>query len=255
MSNDSPFVAPGNDPAAPLQAPPVAQAEVPPFGGAPAAQPGQPAAGGVAQAPYPAPAAGYGYAGVPAAPPQPLKPNRGLAIAMAILSAAYSVLCLVEIFALAHRASLANQIINDPQSVTVDQADSADNMVSSLSVVALAVFIATLVVMAVWQRSLRGSLGPTGRYQAVLKESGYQVFRVVWLVSLGLAIFLRGSGNIETPQDVVSHDHKFMLYYGLRAALGLVVVYFALRLMRVVQRNLTLAQTGYSQEAVNYLSS
>lgn len=252
MSNENPFAAPGNDAAAPLQAPPVSQPEVPAFGSAPA---GPTTAAGVAQAPYPAPAAGYGYAGVPAAAPRPLKPNRGLAIAMAILSAVYAVLCLAEIFALAHRASLANQVINDPQSVTVDQADSADNMVSSISVIALVVFIATLIVMAIWQRSLRASLGPTGQYQTVLKEGGYQVFRVVWLVSLGLAIFLRGSGSIETPQDVVSHDHKFMLYYGLRAALGLVVVYFAFRLMRVVQRNLTLAQAGYSQDAVNYLSS
>lgn len=194
-------------------------------------------------------------AGIPAAAPRPLKPNRGLAIAMTILSAAYSVLCLVEILALAHRASLANQIINDPTSVTVDQADSADSLVNTLSVVALVVFVATLILMAIWQRSLRTSFGPSGRYQAVLKESGYQIFRIVWLVSLGLAIFLRGSGNVETPQDVVSHDHKFMIYYGLRAALGLVIVYLAVRLVRAVQRNLTLAQTGYSQDAVDYLSS
>lgn len=251
MSNDSPFVEPGNDASAPLQAPPVAQTQVPPFGGAPMAPP---AAQGLAQAPYPAPGAGYGYAGVPVAPPQPLKPNRGLAIAMTILSALYSVLCLVEIFALAHRASVANQILNDPASVTVDQADSADKLVNGISIVALLVFLATLIVMGVWQRSLRSTFGPTGRYQAVLKESGYQIFRITWLVTLGLSIFLRGSGTFETPQDVISHDHKFMLYFGLRAALGLLLIYLAIRLMRVVQRNLTLAQAGYSQDAV-YLSS
>jgi hypothetical protein len=253
MSNESPFVAPGNDASAPLQAPPVTQPEVPVFGAAATAVPT--AAPGSAQVPYPAPGAGYGYAGVPAAPPQPLKPNRGLAIATTVLSAVYTVLCLVEIFALAHRASLANQILNDPTSVTMDQADSADSFVGSVSVIAMVVFFATLIVMAIWQRSLRTALGPSGRYQAVLKESGYQIFRIVWLVSIALALFLRGSGNLDTPQEVVSQDHKLMVYYGLRAALGLVVVYLAVRLVRVVQRNLTLAQAGYSQEAVNYLSS
>ncbi|HEU5354746.1 MAG TPA: hypothetical protein VFU65_09810 [Actinocrinis sp.] len=233
----------------------MTQSEVPAFGAAATATATPTVAPGAAQAPYPAPGAGYGYAGVPAAPPQPLKPNRGLAIATTILSAVYTVLCLVEIFALAHRASLANQILNDPTSVTMDQADSADSMVNNLSIIAMVVFFATLIVMAIWQRSLRTAFGPSGRYQAVLKESGYQIFRIVWLVSIGLALFLRGSGNFDTPQDVVSHDHKFMVYFGLRAALGLVILYLGIRLVRVVQRNLTLAQAGYSQDAVNYLSS
>lgn len=258
MSNENPFVAPGTDAGAPLQPPQVEQAQVPAFGTAtapPIAAPGVAQAPYPGPGPYPAPGAGYGYAGVPMMPPQPLKPNRGLAIAMMILSAVYSVLCLVEIFALAHRVSLANQVINDPTSVTLDQADAADGQVTLLSVVSIVVFLATLVVVIVWQRSIRKTFGPTGRYQAVLKESGYQFFRIVWLLTIVLSIFLRGNGTYDTPQEVVSHDHQTMIYFGLRAALGLLLIYLAVRLTRAVQRNLTLVQAGYSPEAVNYLSS
>jgi hypothetical protein len=258
VSNENPFAAPGSDAGAPLQPPAVEQPQVPAFGAAALAAPTAPP--GVAQAPYPGPfpapgmAAPYGYAGIPAAPLQPIKPNRGLAVALIILSAIYAVLCLVEVFALAHRVSLANQVINDPASVSLDQADAADGMVSLLSIVALVVFLAAIVLVVVWQRSIRKSFGPTGRYQAVLKESGYVVFRIVWIITIVLSLFLRG-GSYDTPQEVITHDHESMVYYGLRAVLGLLLIYLAIRLARTIQRNLTLVQAGYSPDAVNYLSS
>ena len=254
MSNENPFAAPGSDAGAPLQPPAVEQPQVPAFGAAAVAAPTAPP--GVAQAPYPAPgmAAPYGYAGIPAAPLQPIKPNRGLAVALIILSAIYAVLCLVEVFALAHRVSLANQVIDDPAAVSLDQADAANGLVSLLSIVALVVFLAAIILMAVWQRSIRKTFGPTGRYQAVLKESGYVVFRIVWIITIVLSFFLRG-GTYDTPQDAISHDHESMVYYGLRAALGLLLIYLTIRLARTIQRNLTLVQAGYSPEAVNYLSS
>ena len=256
MSNENPFVAPGSDASAPLQPPAVEQPQVPAFGTAPATATIAP---GVGQAPYPGPypvpGGGYGSAGVPVTPPQPLKTRRGLAITTAILSALYAVLCLVAIFVLAHRASLADQVINDPTSVTADQAQSADDNVNLLTLTTFLAFLAAMIVMSVWMRSMRKSFGPTGRYPVVLKEAGYQVFRVVWLASIGLSVFLLGHGSLDTPQAVASHDHMYMVYYGLRTALGLVLVYFAYRFLRVSQRNLTLVQTGYSQDAVNYLSS
>jgi hypothetical protein len=177
--------------------------------------------------------------------PQPARPNGGLAIAMVALSAVYVVLCLIQIGALSHRASLANSLLANPDSVTVDQGNSADNLVSSLGLAALAVYIATFIVLAVWDRALRSYWGATGNFQALRRQSGYAVLRIVWVASFVSAIFLRGGGSPDTPQDVVNHDHEFMVYYGLRAVLGVVLIYFVLRVTRITGRALTAPQAGY----------
>ncbi len=87
-----------------------------------------------------------------------------------------------------------------------------------------------------------------------MKDAGYQIFRIVWIVSILLAVVLRGSGDINTPQDVVSHDHKYMIYYGIRAALGGLLIFFTIRIKRVSDNALLLAHTGYSPEAAGYLA-
>jgi hypothetical protein len=244
MSFESPSGAPApEDTPAPLT-PPYQQA--PPFQGAPQGAPpfqgtqGTPQFGAAPYPTYATPYAGYQSGPVKA-------PNAALPIVVTVLSGLYVVLCLVEIFALNHRVSLANSIIADPTSVTIDQANSADNTVSALSVAAIVVFLAIIVLLIVWQRSLRTALAPTGRYQEVLRASGYQIFRGVWVVSILLALVLRGSGNLDTPQAVVSHDHEYMVYYGLRAVLAGVLIFFALRLKRTVDNAFTAAvpQVGY----------
>lgn len=210
----------------------------PPYQGAPPFQ-GMPQNGG---APYPAgPYTGY-QVGAPTA-----RPNAGLAIALMVLAGIYVVVCLVGIFALNHRVSVANQLINDPTSVTIDQANSADNMVSAVSVIAIVVFLALIIVLAIWQRSLRNALAPTGQYQQVLKAARYQLLRGVWLISILLAVVLRGNGNFDTPQDVISHDHQYMVYFAIRAALGGLIIFLAVQLKRASDNAFAapLTQAGY----------
>lgn len=246
MSFESPSGVPAPEDATPLTPPPAYP---------PPAQPGQgqqypyqnaPQYGG---APYPqAPYPQYGGPYNGSAVPQPgARPSAALSIAVIALAGLYVVLCLVEIFALNSRVSLANKLIDDPTSVSIDQVNSADNLVSGLSVVALVVFIAVIIVLAVWRRSLSSALSPIGKYQEVLRVARYQLFRAVWLVSILLAVVLRGSGNVDTAQDVVSHDHQYMAYYGIRAALGLLLVFLALRLKRVSDAAFTqaLSTAGY----------
>lgn len=203
------------------------QQPAPPYQGAPPFQgmQGMPQNGGAAYPPY-----GATYGGYQVAPTA--RPSAGLPIALLALAGLYIVLCLVEIFALSHRVSLANQLISDPTSVTIDQANSADHAVSTLSLIAIVVFLGLIIVLAIWQRSLRSALAPTGRYQQVLKESRYQLLRGVWLISILLAVVLRGSGNLDTPQDVVSHDHQYMVYFAIRAALGGLIIFLVLQLKR-----------------------
>lgn len=259
MSFESPSGAPAPEGAAPLPQPaplvppqftPNDQAGQPFQGAQPYPQPAPPYQGappfqGAPQngaAPYPAgPYTGY-QVGAPTA-----RPNGGLAIALMALAGVYILLCLVEIFALNHRVSLANRLITDPTSVTLDQANSADNMVSALSVIAIVVFLALIVVLAIWQRSLRTALAPTGQYQQVLKAARYRLLRGAWLVSILLAIFLRGNGDLETPQDVISHDHQYMVYFAIRAALGGLIIFLGLQLKRASDNAFAapLAQAGY----------
>ena len=196
-------------------------------------------------------------AGIPAAPPQPLKPNRGLLIAMGVLGGVYVVLCVVEIFVLMHRVSLLNQLTGDVNADAdlLHGIDSAASTVNTVSWIAVLAFLSTIVVLSIWLRRMRSTWGPTGQYQRMLKESGYQIFRIVWIVSLVLSIFLRGTGTQDTIHAMISHDHSLTVYFGIRAVLGVALVYFAIRFARVSARILTLTQAGYSQDAVNYLSS
>lgn len=236
------YAQPGGQPEQPFQQPaPFTQQQqfqpTPPYG---AAQ-------------YPPPYA-QPYGAYPPAPPGLARQNSGLSVALIVLGGIYVLLCIVTVLALNHRVSLANQLINDPTSFDVNSANSADNLVSGLSLVAILTFLTVVIVLSVWMRSLRRALLPTGRYQQVLKDSGYQIFRVVWIVSILLAVVLRGSGTIDTPQDVVSHDHQYMIYYGIRAALGGVLIFFTIRIKRVSDNAVMLAQSGYSPEAAGYLA-
>lgn len=251
MSFESPAGQSAAGDAAPLTPPPFA----------PPVQVGEPAQGvpqfgaasATATAQYP-PNAGYSAAGYPTAASVMARPNSGLPIALLVLCGLYIMLCLVEIFALFSRASLANKVLTDPTSVTIDQANSADNLVSGVSLVAIVVFLALLVVLGVWQRSLRKVLTLTGRYRDVLKAAGYQYFRAAYLIMILLAVVLRDNGNnLATPQDVVSHDHNYMLYFAARAVLGGLLIFLTLRLRRASDSALMTPLDANIPYAANYL--
>lgn len=266
MSTDQPSGFANPDPGAPLSPPPVTPQPGQPYQQQPA-QPGPqvapaPAVGqvpqfGVAQQtmpyaqpqPYPQ-AAPYG---VPQAAPAHV--NSGLPTAIAVLAALYAVTCLIDIFMFNNRVSFANRLITDPESVTFDQANSADNRINAVSLVALLVFLATIIVWVVWQRSLRKALMPTGQYSQLIKTKEYVIFRAVWIVTLLASVFLRGNNDIETPQDAISHDHKYMLYYGLRAVLGIVLVVMTARISKEARKLPQLAQGPYLQQPVGFPQS
>lgn len=247
MSNDSPFVAPGGDGSAPLQAPPVEQAQVSAFGAA--------MLGSVTQPPPAAPGAGFGYAGIPAAAPQPPKANRALPIVTGVLAFVYVALCVAELFEVNHRISLLNQLTGDvgADADLLSRIDSVTHTQNTLYWIALLFFLSVIVVVSIWMSRLRKTWAATGRYHQLLKDSGYQIFRATWVASLLLSVFLRGGASPQNVQDAISHDHRIMVYFGIRAALGLVLIYFAIRFARLSARVQMLTQAGYSQEAVDFL--
>jgi hypothetical protein len=200
-------------------------------------------------------AAGPADAGIPAsAAPRPVfipaaPLNRTLPIVVICLGVLYVLVSLAQVFVLNHEVSLANDLLANPYSVTQSQAQSADNAVNSVSVATFVVFIGTLVAIGAWQRSLNTTLGSIGARQAVFRRAGYAYFRGTWLVSLVLSLVLQvtnTNAEDQSVQDVITHDHDYMVYYGLRALVGVVLLFFAFRLKKFSQEGVARLAGGYA---------
>ncbi|MGH6654565.1 MAG: hypothetical protein ACRDVE_05095, partial [Actinocrinis sp.] len=183
MSNDQPSGFASPDAGAPLTPPPLDQplgaqpvaqhvpqvAPVPSVGQVPQFGAAQQAMPYAQQTPYAQP---MPYGGAQLAP---ARVNSGLPTAVVVLGALYVLGCIIQIFVLNSRVSLANRLIIDPTSVTLDQADSADNSVNAVSIVVLLLFLATIIVWSIWQRSLRKALGPSGLYQPLVRTTEFKL--------------------------------------------------------------------------------
>jgi hypothetical protein len=180
-------------------------------------------------------------AGIPGVAPRPRMVlaaplNKTLPIVVMVLGVLYVAVSLIEVFVANNEVSLLNAVIG-ANSVTQDQlnqAQSDDNTINSVATIALLVFLGTLVAIFVWQRSLNRTLGSVGARRAVFSRAGYVYFRGAWAVSFLISILLTtNNDNQVTIQDAVNHDHELMLYYGARALVGVVLLFFAFRLKKI----------------------
>jgi hypothetical protein len=83
----------------------------------------------------------------------------------------------------------------------------------------------------------------------VFMRAGYVYFRGAWLVSILLSLFLSATSstnNLTTIQDVINHDHEYMLYYGLRAVVGVVLLFFAFRLKKISEEGVARLGGAYA---------
>ena len=197
-------------------------------------------------------------AGIPGAAPRFLAPttaplNKTLPIVVMVLGVLYVAVSVVEIFVLSNEVSFANQLsglINGGGSPTQDQinqAQSDDNTINAVSWAALVVFLGTLFAIGAWQRSLNRTLGSVGARRAVFQRAGYVYFRATWVISIALSFFLQVStnnGDTTTLQDVINHDHEFIVYYGLRALVGVVLIFFAFRLKKISEEGVGRLSAG-----------
>ena len=180
--------------------------------------------------------------------PRPVQPlNTTLPFVVIGCGILYVLVSIAQIFVYNNQISVANQInnvLNDPNADTGDllsRAQSSDNTVTTVSWIALIVFIGTLLAIRAWQASLNSTLGSVGARQAVFRRAGYLYFRGAWVVSILLSLFLSFADkttNLDSVQDVINHDHQFMVYYGLRALVGVVLIVFAFRLKRISEEGL-----------------
>jgi len=182
-------------------------------------------------------------AGIPGTAPQqilqPVAPlDKRLPILVIAMGVLYVIVSLIEVLVINNEVSFANQLLNatDVTQDQLTQAQNDDNTISTVSVIALIVFLATLVAIGIWQRSLNRTLGSVGARRAVFNRAGYVYFRATWLISILLSVFLQAttnSNNVDSIQDAINHDHELMLYYGLRAVVGVVLIFFAVRLKKI----------------------
>lgn len=159
------------------------------------------------------------------------------------LGSLYVVASIVEIFLVNSHLSLLNGFNSDlaaGNSLPADaqtQLSSSAHTVNTGAEITAAGYIVALLVIVVWERQLKVQLGSIGARRAVLNKAGYVYFRATWVLSLLLGIYLASQANDDpstsTVQDLISHDHLLMVYYGVRALLGAVMVLFAFRLMKI----------------------
>ena len=188
--------------------------------------------------------------------PRPVQPlNSTLPMVVLGFGVLYVLVSIVQIFMFNNQISVANQsnaAIAYPSGASGDllsQAQSSDNNITTVSWIALVVFLGTLFAIRAWQASLNTTLGSVGARQAVFKRAGYQYFRGAWAVSLVLSLvlqFANNTDNISTVQDIINHDHQFMLYYGARAVVGLVLIFFAFRLKKISQEGVARLSGAYT---------
>lgn len=194
--------------------------------------------------PWALPQGGAGSAGIPGS--RPMVPRvapvgRVLPILVTVLGSLYVVASIVEIFIVNSQISLVNQFnaeaaTNSLPANAAAQANASDSHVNAGADVTAVIYLAMLVAIVVWERRLKAQLGSVGARRAVFARAGYTYFRATWLISFVLGLFLITQSNNDsqtTLQDVINHDHLLMVYYGLRALLGAVLVVFSVRMMRI----------------------
>ena len=166
----------------------------------------------------------------------------------------YVIICIAEIFYIDHAATLAeqlNSLILANQFPTLAQSvqlQADDTTVGNVSWITMIVFLALLVMLGVWQRSLTDSLGSVGARGAVFRRARYRYLRLAWVLSLLFSLFLQAtttSGNVNSYQDVLAHDHLYMAFCAVRAGLGVFVLYLARRLRRIANEGVGLLNGTY----------
>jgi hypothetical protein len=133
----------------------------------------------------------------------------------------YAIVCVSGLFVLSHQVSLANRFIQGDTSVTVDQAGAADNDVSTMKFLLLAVFVVLLVAAILWERNVAKALGKQAA-RRILNRSGLGIVWAVWIVLLVVGSALQYGTTNDLP-SLVSADHRSMVLLGARALMVLVI--------------------------------
>jgi hypothetical protein len=195
-------------------------------------------------------------AGIPVGAPayRPVQPlNTRLPWVVIGFGVLYVLVSLVEVYFNYREVTLVNQLSalaadgTTPTQDQFNQLTTDDHAITTVSWIALVVFLGALVAIRAWQASLNAALGSVGARRAVFNRAGYIYFRAAWVVSMMLSLFLQATTNnnqITSFQDAVNHGHAYMIYFSLRALVGVVLIFFAYRLKKISEEGVARLSVG-----------
>ena len=149
----------------------------------------------------------------------------------------YALVCVVGLFVVNHRVSLANRVIGGDTSVTLDQANAADHAVTMLAVALIAAFILLVVAVIVAERNFHKALGKQAA-RRIQSQSGLRIVWIVWAVLWILGSVLMQRAVPSDPQSLVSSDHRTMFLLGARALMLAVIMALTPRTYRRAREEL-----------------
>jgi Na+-driven multidrug efflux pump len=153
-----------------------------------------------------------------------------VAFAVALLAAAYAIVCLVGIASIKQNAAG-----NRPSDATIHSTLAFNQHINNVE---QAVFWVMYIAFFAWMMSLNSRFRAAGRGRVVRQLTAWKVWRVSIVVSLLLVIVLRShDSTVTSASTALSEDHRQMGYLALRAAIGCLYVWVALS-MRVAARSL-----------------
>ena len=169
-------------------------------------------------------------------------------------AAAYTVACVVEIFIVNSQISLVDQLQGEIGSGTlssdqVARLHGSDTAISAGNTLGILIYAVAMVGIVAWQARIGKTFRSVGARGAVLKRAGYQYFQLTWVGSLLLGAFFAEISKdhiIVTVQSTVAHDHLLMVYCGVRAAVGVLLVYFAYRLKKITEEGVARLAGAYA---------
>lgn len=133
----------------------------------------------------------------------------------------YALVCVVAIFVVNSRVSLANRLVQGDTTVTVDQATAADDNVSAMAVILLVAILFLLVAVILSGRDIRKAIGRQG-VRRVQRQSGIWIVSILWAL-VWVVGTVTANNTPDNPQALVSADHRTMFLLGARAVLILVI--------------------------------
>ena len=170
------------------------------------------------ESPEPSPPSAPGGIPVTVPPASYVNLSRTWLTAAVAVELLYAAVCVVAVFVLNSRVSLANRVLQGDTSVTEDQAHAADNNVSAIVTLLIIAFVLLLIAGILWERNFNKVLGrPTAR--RLQRRYGLQAAWIVWLVLWLAGTVTQNGATPSDPQALINSDHRSMLMLGARAAL------------------------------------
>lgn len=158
--------------------------------------------------------------------------NRLFSVAMAVLAALYAIICAVRVYLLHADAAMVAKIAEAPHSVSRASADSLAHMEKFFDDAYQGLFWSLYLVSVVWFVVLFVKFRAAGKGRVMSRTLAWQVWAAGLLVALVISFFTKATPDDSPAADYVSNDHAGMVFMAIRAVVGVLYVWVAIRMRR-----------------------